>query len=559
MTGQVLVADDDAEVRQALERELTDAGYTVVLACDAQEALAQARTSEFDVVVTDLRMPGAGGLDVVHEVKQSAPDTEVVVVTGHPDMHAALACLRAGAFDFIVKPFVPSDVVRTVARAVERGQLRATTQLYEASQAILAAREAQDLHRAIVQVTMKVMGADDASLMLLGSDQRLHMAYSHCLARTNEVPAPLELGERVAGRIAQSRRAALIEDRLGDDPRFADLTSVGRVRSSIVQPLLAGDRLVGVLNINRFGGRRFRRADVERAAILASQVVLALDNIRLVADLMVTERLASIGLLATSIAHEIANPMAAVVMGLDLLEQKLAGPGGSATGMTESAALTARAGAPPESDRRMEPAELASILEDVRSEAEHIQDIVRDLRSLAGTNERDRSLVDLNEIVRSALRVGGTAVRRQAEVVTHFGADVWVHATAGRLVQVFINLVVNAAQAMDEARSPRRQISITTRREGERVVAEVADTGPGVRPEHLTRLFEPFFTTKQPGTGIGLGLSISRDIVHRHGGEIRVTSRSGQGAVFAVDLPAGAIAGGPRPRSAASAASGQGD
>ena len=528
MRAQILVADDDPEVREALERELASAGYAVVLAGDVTETLREARTSEFDVVVTDLRMPGASELDVVREVKQNAPDTEVVVVTGHPDMETALACLRAGAFDFLVKPFVPADVVRTVARAVERGQLRATTQLYEASQVILGAREPQELHRAIVEVTMKVMGADDASLMLLGSDQRLHMAYSHCLSRTTEIPAPLELGERVAGRIAQSRRAALIEDRLDNDPRFAGLTSVGRVHSSIVQPLLAGDRIVGVLNINRFGGRRFRRADLERAAILASQIVLAVENLRLVADLMVTERLASVGLLATSIAHEIANPMAAVAMGLDLLEQRLAGPGGTP--------------------------EVASILEDLRSEADHVQDVVRDLRSLARANERERSLVDLNEVVRSALRVGGPAVRRQAAVVTHFGEDVWVNASAGRLCQVFINLVVNAAQAMDEARSARREISITTHREGERVVAEVADTGPGVRPEHMVRLFEPFFTTKQAGKGMGLGLSISREIVQRHGGDIRVTSPPGQGATFAVVLPAGPVPASPQPRVASSGA-----
>jgi signal transduction histidine kinase len=109
---------------------------------------------------------------------------------------------------------------------------------------------------------------------------------------------------------------------------------------------------------------------------------------------------------------------------------------------------------------------------------------------------------------------------------------------SGRLSQVFLNLLVNAAQAITERNDNNGEIRISTRREGNQVLAEIANNGPPIAPEHLPRIFEPFFTTKSQTVGTGLGLSTSREIVRRVGGEIRVESSAATGTRFTVALPA---------------------
>ncbi|HEX8435457.1 HAMP domain-containing sensor histidine kinase, partial [Archangium sp.] len=130
---------------------------------------------------------------------------------------------------------------------------------------------------------------------------------------------------------------------------------------------------------------------------------------------------------------------------------------------------------------------------------------------------------------------------QQANVETLLAEGLQVRGNPGPVSQVFVNLLVNAAQALADWEGARKEIRITARREEDRAVIEVGDTGPGIPPERLHRLFQPFFTTKG-STGTGLGLSISRNIVRRFGGDISVNSVPGEGTVFTVSLPARPLA-----------------
>ncbi|MHB8896876.1 MAG: sensor histidine kinase, partial [Candidatus Geothermincolia bacterium] len=428
----------------------------------------------------------------------------------------------------------------TVSRALERRQLRAATALYQASRAILVAEDLQRLPSVIVDVAMKVMGADDVSLMLPGADNTLYIAESRGL--TPEVQAEvLAVGARVAGRVAASREPALIENGLATDPRFADVPSFRRVRSSIVYPLTARERLVGILNINRVTNPRpFRKQDLERASVLASQVLLALENRRLLQGLATSERLAAVGQLAAGVAHEINNPVTCVLSGHAFLREQFKELARLDGLFEEGADIQTLKRARERLGGKAFLEEVGQVLGEAEEGAIRIRDIVRDMRSLAKNDEEKLAVVDLNEPIRSALRVAGAEIRHRATVVTRLGLDVDVLGSAGRFSQVFVNLLVNAAQAIGERHGERNEIIVTSRREGDRVLAELSDTGPGIRPEHLVRLFEPFFTTKGATTGMGLGLSISRDIVRRYGGELRVESSPGQGAKFSIELPAAA-------------------
>ncbi len=179
--------------------------------------------------------------------------------------------------------------------------------------------------------------------------------------------------------------------------------------------------------------------------------------------------------------------------------------------------------------------ELDEILAEIGEGAGRIRDIAGDMRSISRSDGGD-SCVDVNEVIRSAVRVSSVGIRHHATVKLELAPDLLVRGNAGRLSQVFINLLVNAGQAMAEHRVPNGQVLLRSRHRAGSVVVEVTDNGPGIRPEHVRRIFETFFTTKG-AKGTGLGLSLSRQIVRSYGGDIRVESTLGSGATFTVTLP----------------------
>jgi CheY-like chemotaxis protein/two-component sensor histidine kinase len=170
-----------------------------------------------------------------------------------------------------------------------------------------------------------------------------------------------------------------------------------------------------------------------------------------------------------------------------------------------------------------------------------VRHIVRDLKTFSRGDEETTRALDVRPVLESALSVCLNEVRHRARVRRELGEVAYVVANEARLGQVFLNLLVNAAQAIPDGQVERHEIALRTfEDEKGRVVVEVADTGSGIAPEHLARIFDPFFTTKPVGVGTGLGLSICHGIVSALGGEIQVESQVGKGTRVRVVLPAAA-------------------
>lgn len=239
-------------------------------------------------------------------------------------------------------------------------------------------------------------------------------------------------------------------------------------------------------------------------------------------QLLISERMASVGMLSASVAHEINNPLAVVLANLEIVLQHLEAParGGSAP-------------AAPPLDALIGP------LRDAHEAAERVSNIARDLKIFSrSSNEEQRGPVDIERVLESALRMASNEIRHRASVVRHYNKVPPVHGNEARLGQVFLNLVVNAAQAIPEGRASENRITLSIRGgENKRVLVEVSDTGNGMAPEVASRVFDPFFTTKPEGVGTGLGLAICHRIVLSLGGDISVVSRPGHGTVFSVSLP----------------------
>ena len=507
----VLVVDDEPGLLDVLEWELTSLGYDVLTVGNGTNAIELLKRGEFDVVISDVRMPGVSGLEVLRAAKQLAPDTEVIVATGYAEMDTVVECVRGGAFDFVQKPFNLPSVVATVERAVERRNLKASSKLYEASLAISANREPQKLPDLIADSALKILDADSVSLWL---PEKVGVYMAHRMTRPGFEERPLPFEAEALSRIAKLGRPKLLPQDAGADValRISNATS-------IVYPLRVGERLAGVLAMTRYGEQRpFRRGDVERASGLASQVLLALENVRLASQATASERLATIGQLAAGVAHEINNPVTYVLMSLEAAID-LAPDVGS--------------GASPEIR-----ADFAQALRDALEGAGRIRDIVGDLKNMSRSDGATKRRVDLNEVVRAALRIAGGELRHRAEVINELEDRIEVEGDAGRLTQVLVNLLVNSAHAMAHRPIAQNRIVVRTWRDGDKVRVSVRDNGTGIALEHQHRIFDTFFTTKAPGVGTGLGLPISRDIARAHGGDVELGSVPGEGACFTVTLPA---------------------
>ena len=225
-----------------------------------------------------------------------------------------------------------------------------------------------------------------------------------------------------------------------------------------------------------------------------------------------SERLASIGTLAAGVAHEINNPLAYVVANLDWVL-----------------------------DRRRESGraeEEVTALEEAREGTARVAEIVRGLRVFSRAPAEDqRAALDVRGPLRAALNLAQPEIRHRARLALELADVPPVIGEEARLAQVFLNVLVNAAQAIPAGRAAQQEIAVRTRVEGRDVVVEIRDSGCGMPPEVQARIFEPFFTTKPPGVGTGLGLSICHGIVAAHGGAMEVQSRVGVGTAFRVRLP----------------------
>ncbi len=244
---------------------------------------------------------------------------------------------------------------------------------------------------------------------------------------------------------------------------------------------------------------------------------------KLQSQLMVSDRMASVGTLAAGVAHEINNPLAAVIANLDYMSDSL---------------VNLCDGDKPRMSDAWFREEMKSPLDDAREAAQRVRFIVRDLKIFSRSpNEEPCGAVDVNAIMESSLRMAWNEIRHRARLTKQFGVVPGVDANEARLGQVFLNLVVNAAQAMPEGRAEHHEIRVTTRLEKAHVIVEVSDTGPGIPPEILGRIFDAFFTTKDIGVGTGLGLAICHRIVTDLHGELTVQSEVGIGTTFRVSLP----------------------
>lgn len=314
-------------------------------------------------------------------------------------------------------------------------------------------------------------------------------------------------GSRLVHLIHEADQEAFLQHLRDEKPDFRE-TRVLRRDDSIAYAELASMPLVfngkpGVVTIGR---------DLTERRALEAQ-------------LRVSERMVSVGTLAAGVAHEINNPLAYVLANLEQAQQSLDG----LSGRVETSVLE----------------ELRDLVGEGFQGADRVRRIVRDLGTFSRSDDDVVGLVDVTQALESAIAMAQNEIRHRAKLIRDYASDLpMVSANEARLAQVFLNLLMNAAQALGDGRAETNEIRVRTRQRGSEIIIEVSDTGPGIPSELRQRIFDPFFTTKPVGEGVGLGLSICHSIVNAYAGHVSIVDEGDEpgsrrwGSTFRVHLPA---------------------
>ena len=258
-------------------------------------------------------------------------------------------------------------------------------------------------------------------------------------------------------------------------------------------------------------------------------------------QLMQSDKMASIGQLAAGVAHEINNPIGYVNSNLSTLERYTANllevfdayQAIEPQLDSESKSLEKLADLKRKVDMEYIRNDITNLIEESREGIKRVKKIIQDLKDFSHIDDDEWQHVELHDGLDSTLNIVHNEIKYKAEVIKEYGNIPAIDCIPSQVNQVFMNLLVNAAQAIDE----KGVITIRTHEEDDMVWVEIADTGKGIDPKNIKKIFDPFFTTKPVGKGTGLGLSIAYGILHEHGGDIRIESSPAQGTRVLLELP----------------------
>lgn len=536
---RILIVEDDPEMLDFMRLMLAQANCEVLVACSGVEALDILRREHgagdaIDLVLLDIMMPRMDGYEVIARVKADPAlrHTSFIVTTALDSVSSKTLGLGMGADDYLTKPFDPRellariDAVMRIRRSEQalRRRNQELAALIEINRVVTSSLDLDEVLEATMRGIREIMQVESGSLVLFDEESG-RLTYRKTLSPDHGWIAgrSIEPGEGLVGHVIASGEPKLVND-VERDPHFSgdpgeEVTGVV-TQAVLCVPLTIHDRTIGAIElINKLDGL-FDEQDLDLLNAMAASVAVAVDNANLYAELadfaeelersqaklVQAEKMAAIGRLAASLAHEINNPLQAIHNSLFLSVHEGLGQ-----------------------DRRDQYLEMA------QSEVERLIEIVQRMLDFYRPSRGSVQSGDLNEVVQNVLALAHKRLQHgDVQVHTKLSDDLTViPIVSDQISQVLLNLVINAVEAMPSG----GDLWLQTQRseDGNDLLLSVRDSGPGMSSEQISSLFEPFYTTKPKGTG--LGLAISYGIVESHGGTIDVSSQAGRGTTFTVRLP----------------------
>ncbi len=438
---------------------------------------------------------------------------------------------------------------RLVDRIFDRDRSRYRAAMSEISEAMVSMLSLREIGDRILVAATDTMGVERAMVLLFDEDDRV-LRPSVWRGDWDDQDSHTEIpSEHPIWRHLWMRREELSRADFNEEPdvekREICWDVFDALEVQLLVPILFGVDLLGVIAVGRkMMGERLSVDDRQLLSTLANQSAIAMENAKafdeiaklnetlearveertaelreIQGQLMQSEKLSAMGQLVAGVAHELNNPIGFVHANLQLLDEFI-----------EKLAVAQANGEESEKIRES----ISKLLSRSREGTQRVKQIVQDLRTFSRMDQADLQDADLNEEIERTLTLMAPRLKGGIEVHRDFGELPRVRCYPGQLNQVFLNLLMNACDALAQDGG---SIWIRTRREDGGILLEFRDDGPGIAADMKNRLFDPFFTTKEVGKGTGLGLSLSHGIIERHRGQISVVSEPGEGATFLVHLP----------------------
>jgi two-component system, NtrC family, sensor kinase len=509
---KIVLIDDEEDIREVLSVSLQDAGFKVKTAADGTAGVQLCREFAPQIVITDIRMPGMDGLQVLATLKQTTPQIEVIVATAFGEMDLAIRALQLDASDFITKPISDAALHLALKRAADRftakKQLQDYTSLLEKEKAETSQQLLKNIafQRNLIESSMDgILACDESGIVLTFNRSMENMLgyakaealHAMTIAQFFAAGAYARFQEELSAEMYGGRdRLALYETRL--------LEKSGREIPVQVSAALLFDhkRPAGLVCFFR-DLREIRKLERE----ISDQ-----------ARILHQDKMISLGRLAASVVHEINNPLSGILNYLRLMKRVL--------------------GQGPLAEDRQE--KFQRYLDLVENETQRCSQIVSSLLSFARVSPPAFGRIQIDELLNRCVllsrhKLDLSNIRLETEIPSDLPP---VTGDFNQLQQCVINLIFNAIDAMPDGGTLFLNGHVDKDRK--LVTVTVKDTGRGISARDLPHIFEPFFTTKNEGYGVGLGLSTVYGMIERHKGRIMVESRPDQGAAFVIELPAAA-------------------
>lgn len=531
----VLIADDEVQTTVMLSRIFEREGYRVYNTHDGVSALEAATELIPDLILLDVQMPGMNGFEVLEGLRKN-PKTEgipTIIVTAKARQPSDIAHgLNLGADDFVQKPFDPRELVararsKIKARKLEETLHRRTRELevlLRVGEALSQHVAVSDLLSLVPYLVLDLLPGTSAAIYQL--DEQYHLLQYHFEAKDQlDLSKPVS-PEKVVSRFLKTEQGSLW--------KAPDAGILDSFPNGMVVPLQHGDSLLGILalvsnsdgpvyddnhlrlleGIGRQAALAFRNAQLYEiqanyASRLEEMVEAKTAELKSAQEMLIrAEKLASIGELAASIAHEINNPLQPLRINLEHMIEDI------------------------QSDM---PIDLQAV-QTTQESVERIRRIVNQLLDFAGkrgSSESELSLLDVRTVIESMVTLNKKFFEKEGmRIEVEMPDPLQAFGSKDQLGQVFMNLMLNAQAAME--RGGRLQIQGWI--EGNEIMTTFTDNGCGIPSEQINKIFDPFFSTKPNGTG--LGLFVTYGIIQNHHGTIDVESRVNQGTTFTIRLPA---------------------
>ncbi|MBC7232599.1 MAG: response regulator [Chloroflexi bacterium] len=524
---RILIVEDEPDIRDMCTRALAREGYQVTGASNGAEAIQMAKEQDFDLLLTDIRMPGMNGLQAYRAIQQLRPDIVGVVITAYGSVETAIEALKLGAEDFLLKPFSLEELRTAISRALEKkrlerenARLKALIPLLQLSQTFMAVTDLNTLLEKVLHIAIQETAAKLAVLML---QDDISGDWVVSAAIRDKHPELLlqeyRLSKSVIQQTVQSGKAVLWQAESNRGPFFAHTTgdAAQTAKSAIALPLIVQKDTIGILGLGKEStALAFSQSDVELLSVLASQAAIAIQNARLFTRLRnAYDKLAALDHLKSEfisiVAHELRTPLTEIIAYMALLEKEIPADdpylGGIARATHRLNTLTSN---------------------------------ITDLKFLeAGQAELQCAKLSLSGLLREVLEeLGPLAASKEQALITAVADDFPPIYVDGAKVKVVLrNLISNAIKFTP----PGREIRIAAEIDEPAIRIAVQDTGKGIPKEEQEWIFKPFYqlesSLRREHGGIGIGLAIAKNLVELHGGRIWVESEVGKGSTFYFTLP----------------------